>query len=391
MSQKGAALFGLALAAWLFQPALSGRGGGTARALDPPAPDASEAMPAPKPIPSVGLSNSSLPQLGPPSPVPLAPTSADILSGPGFPPLDEGMLVPNGQTDGWFFTLEGALLKPHINSHLNAGSSLGVSGPSGGTAATTAGGAGSATGGQINLFGAPVVLPVADLNWTGSPYLELGYRLPGGAGDFRLGYQILASQGSQQLDNFDAAGAGLLRSRVNLNRLDFFYSTNEFLLDPPPGLLREIRAGLGITAVNVFFDSQAQGQQILNERASSNFAGIGPKFLIEWIKPLPKLPVAFYSHLDASGLWGKTRQHFGATQLVSGDVMSASSSTGPQSDGVALFTVEGGLSHVPNWSAGQLRLTLGYRWQRYWWAGATDISNADLTLQGVFLRGEYRY
>jgi hypothetical protein len=130
---------------------------------------------------------------------------------------------------------------------------------------------------------------------------------------------------------------------------------------------------------------------VLNEGFSSSFAGVGPRFLLEYIKPLPKLPVCFYSRLDVSGILGKTRQHFSENQLINGSLMNATAAVGPQSDGVALFNVEGGLSYVPSWFNGQTRITLGYRWQRYWWVGATDDSNADLTFQGVFLRGEYRY
>ena len=56
---------------------------------------------------------------------------------------------------------------------------------------------------------------------------------------------------------------------------------------------------------------------------------------------------------------------------------------------MGIFGVEGGLSYAP-WEDRTWRFTLGYQWQRWWWVGATSDSNADLSIQGIIFRGEWR-
>src|SRR5207247_2020125 len=127
-----------------------------------------------------------------------------------------------------------------------------------------------------------------------------------GAGEFLASFRFLASEGSAALPAFDMAGVGYLKSRLNVNRFNVTYVNHEFLIDRTPNLFRDVWAGVGVSAANVFFDSQARGGQILDMQASNNFAGVGPHFAFGLEKDLGHVPVAVYGRLEGAGLLGKT-------------------------------------------------------------------------------------
>jgi hypothetical protein len=331
---------------------------------------------------------------------PNPPAPGNLFAPPGLPPpgyspgsggpfQENGVLGPPGQWIGWYANLEGGLIKPHINSHLNNGGN--VHGQR--ITSTTLTGQldinPNGSGNVVTLFGSHITLPVAPLNWTGSPRLRLGYRLGEGAGDLRLEWSMVASQGTDTLPQFDAAGAGFLRSRLNVQYASFTYGTSEFL-NNAPHLNRTWGARFGLAAADVFFDSQANGQQILAQTASNDYAGVGPTLLLWAYKPIFQSRINLYGQLDGTGLIGWTRQHFSETIANGGMPLTESFALGKQSNGVGIFGVEGGLSYAP-WDDRSWRFTLGYQWQRWWWIGASSISNADLTIQGIFFRGEWRY
>jgi hypothetical protein len=301
---------------------------------------------------------------------------------------ESGVLGPPGQWIGWFANVEVGLIKPHVNSHLNNGGNvkspfISTSTPS--SELQT----GASPSNIIAPFGDRITLPVAPLNWTGSPRLRLGYRLPDGAGEFRLEWSMVASQGTDTIPNFDAAGAGFLKSRLNVQSASFTYGVSEYLTNAPH-LNRTWGARFGVSAADVFFDSRAQGQQVLLQSASTSFGGVGPTLQVWFYKPIAHSPVSLYGQVDGTGLIGFTRQHFCETIDQDGQILSQSFALRRQSNGVGIFGVEGGLSYAP-WADRTWRFTLGYQWQRWWWVGATSDSNADLTIQGILFRGEWRY
>jgi hypothetical protein len=62
-----------------------------------------------------------------------------------------------------------------------------------------------------------------------------------------------------------------------------------------------------------------------------------------------------------------------------------------QSNASGILQLEAGFSWEPDRFARRFRLTAAYSWERWWDIGSTSDSNAELTLQGVLLRAEYRY
>ena len=282
-------------------------------------------------------------------------------------------------------------IDPHIDSHLDSGSNIKApfltpSTPTGSVQTSVPPGSSADV---LNAFGHPIRLPTAPLNWAGSPFVRVGYRLANGAGDVRLDWRMVASQGNGTLADFDAAGTGLLQSRLNVQYARLTYGTSEFSPDVPT-INRTWSARFGVAAADVFFDSQARGQQVLFQKASNNFAGVGPTLAFLFWKPLTPWGLNLFGELNATGLIGFTRQHFGETIVVDGQTYSDFVSLEKQSNGVGIFGAQGGFSYAP-WEDRTWRFTLGYQWQRWWWAGASSDSNAALTLQGVFFRTEWRY
>jgi hypothetical protein len=310
---------------------------------------------------------------------------------PQAPPQETGVLGPAGQVIGWYATIDAALIVPHIDSHLNSGSNIPgpFLTPSTPTGSLQTGSPPGTSASVFVPFGSPITLPIAALDWVGSPVVRLGYRFANGAGDVRFDWRMVASQGNDTIPNFDPAGDGVLRSRLNVQYASFTYGSSEFLTNVPQ-IDRTWTARFGVSAANVFFDSQARGQQILEQRASSSFGGIGPTFGFQFWKPLAHSRFSLYGELDTTGLIGFTRQHFSETVLVNGQAFTDTEALRRQSNGMGIFGAEGGFSYAP-WDEHLWRFTLGYQWQRWWWIGATSDSNEALTLLGFFFRTEWRY
>ena len=290
------------------------------------------------------------------------PASPDPLLEPGPYQLDR----PD-QTLGWFANLDVALVKPHLKSHL--------------TSATP----------PSPAFTEPVALPSATLDWTVQPRVELGYRLPHGWGDLRFAYQNLTTNGSESVGIFDAAGSGSLSSRLNMNLVDLDYVSSESLFPMNSAPDRDLRVGLGVRMMSCYFDSIAQGLFIRDERQTNQFLGVGPRAFLDLVHGCCFLPVAGYVHVDASGLVGSTNQDFGEAQLTAaGTLVGAARAGGAQSNGVASLCTEVGACWPPNGDT-LYRIMFGYHFEQWWNLGRTDDSDAELTVQGVFLRGELRY
>jgi hypothetical protein len=258
-----------------------------------------------------------------------------------------------GDGPGWFAAVDVGLVHPHVNNRVSSGSPVSP------------------------LAAGPVELPVAQLNWTVSPRFELGYRMPDGRGDLRLGYRFLASSG------FEAgSGAEYLRSRLDLNVVDLDYVSGEWLAENWFGPFRDLRASFGVRLATSYLDSQARGGAAAEERFTSHFVGAGPRFGLEWARPLPGCPLELCTRFDAAGLVGSVRQGFTQAGTVRRDAGLTT--------GVEVVGAEVGLGWRPD-PTGRGRVVVGYQFQQWWDLGRTDTSNFDLTVQGAFLRAEWRY
>src|SRR5262249_16495310 len=120
----------------------------------------------------------------------------------------------------------------------------------------------------------------AELDWTGSPRLTLGYRMGEGAGEFLVSYRSLVTEG--EANTFDDNGdTGLLQSRLNLNQVDLDYGNYERALVPRWDM--EWRVGLRVATV--YYDTRANLTLVrpfpdmpglFEAQTSNNFWGLGP-------------------------------------------------------------------------------------------------------------------
>jgi hypothetical protein len=218
-----------------------------------------------------------------------------------------------------------------------------------------------------------VRVPVAPLDWIPSPRIELGYRLPEAAGDLRVAYELLADSGT------NTSGFGNLHSRLDFNSIDLDYVSSEWLADATPDLLRTLRATFGVRLASGYLSTAADLP--VSSRLTSQFYGAGPRFGIEWRKPVDA-SFEVYVRTEATGLLGKTQQTASAG--------FAGGETPWQSNGVAIASAQVGFTWRPMESDG-FCVVAGYKVEQWWNIGRTDYGNADVTVQGIFLRAEWRY
>jgi hypothetical protein len=294
--------------------------------------------------------------------------------------LNEGDPYPAGQDPfrerpglavGWFAGVDLYVVHPEIDSQVNNGN-LGPGDLFHGT------------------FTNSTQLPVGDMNWTVMPKVHVGYRFENGLGEFIASYRFLQADSSGTLLNFDAAGAGQLNTRSQAHVLDLVYAFS----DRTEGLAWYFptvrRYGVGLRVASWIFDTTANGRQVLEERAGNVFIGGGPVLLYDWTWTTQWPSVTFNGGIDAAGVGGFNYQRFAETAIVSGSVQSARGRTDGSGTATPILGMWGGMSWVPDWQNQAFRFSAGYRWER--WINLPDAGGQnDLTLQGPFVRGEFRF
>lgn len=293
-------------------------------------------------------------QLGPPACAPDEDSNGSRLNGDSL--LDRPSFPP----PGWFGALEIGVVKPHVQNAL--------------TAAVDVGGTTE-----------QVFAPAAPMSWTGSPRLEVGYRFGEGFGEALLSYRELASEGTATVADFDPEGAGYLRSRLDVNVVDLDYANREFSLGPN----WDMRWKIGGRLASAFFDSRVTGEERW-EKTSNNFFGGGPHIGLDLWHCLGTPEVSVFGRVETSFLVGEIHQSFEesfapVTGLGSGEADAE------QTQAVPVLNVEVGLGWAPEWAGRRLRFALGYQYERWWYLGEIGDSRGDLTVQGLFVRGEWNY
>jgi hypothetical protein len=214
------------------------------------------------------------------------------------------------------------------------------------------------------------------------PRVELGYRLGQAYGEFLISYRGLNSSGSGTLPNFDAAGnPAALKSRLSLNVIDFDYASREHSLGP----LWDMKWRAGIRVANVYFDSSA-GTDLVSQHETNNFWGAGPHFALDLKRRLGDTGFSVGGQVDGGGVLGKIKQSY--TEVDAG--IGSGSIRVNQNEPAPVLTIRLGLDWSPP-ELPNLRLSTGYLFERWWTVGETGGRQGEVTLQGVFLRGEWRY
>jgi hypothetical protein len=335
----------------------------------PPAPvpaQARELAPAPKPATIPGP---PMPQYQPVPPAPLfaPPVSSSLFEDNNGPLLrGDALLSPPDVRRGLFIDVEAGIVIPHIKNHLSSDVAI------------------------IPYFTDTVFVEFAPLSWTASPKIELGYRFDRGFGEFRVAYQSLISEGTARILDYDYYGDGELKSRLNVNMLDLDYAIDKFAVSCRPSWQTEAQFRLGARLASVYMDTRAQGQ-ILGQRVSNNFLGAGPHSGVDLFQALPWQDLGLFARVQGAVAVGQTRQAFEETFISPGYFSVGGATSVRATQTVPILDVQAGLTWTPNGSKYNFAFTAGYQFQEWWYLGQTDTSNASLTAQGFFIRGEWGF
>jgi hypothetical protein len=318
--------------------------------------------PAPAPLPPAAVlpppPPGGPPPLLPPTPVPDAPVPPQPVPAPPEVPF---VCPPPGPEPGLFGGFEIGLLFPHVTN---------------GLASTV----------NVHPFGNDTVtLPAIGLDSTVAPKLTLGYRLRDNIGAILATYENISSEGRAVVGNFDVAGDGFVKSRLDINTVNIAYSTWE----QPLGALWTMRWELGAKMSSVYFDSTGQGS-VIGQHVSDHFFGAGPEIALDLTRELPRTGLAVYSRAEFAELLGRITQRYSETV---GDPS--------QPDGLGYVTQNGdqgvpflGLQLGLSWLArpdGRYRLTTGYSFEHFWAVGKVGPTHGDVMAQGLFFRAEFNY
>jgi hypothetical protein len=361
----------IAILGWLVAGALSGR----AQELPPaPIPVLTPPLTATITIPPAqpGLLPGGPPLPPPPGPPACAPF--EDANGPllrGDPLLD----LPGCATPGWIAGIEATIVGVHIKNRLAA--SVPVLGPF----------PPPTTFPDTHEVIDTVHLPMAQLDWVGSPRIEIGYRFPEGFGEFIVSYRSLVTEGQSILTGFDIDGSdGVLRSRLNMNVVDLDYNSREFSLWPH----WDMKWRVGVRIAAVFFDSQAVAFSH-EERTSNNFVGAGPHVGLDLTRCLALPGLSLFGRVEGAAVVGKIRQAFEENIFFDDGSVSGGAVNAQQTQAVPVVHVQAGLTWAAPCAVHPLRLSGGYELEQWWNVGQVGSSQASITAQGIFLRAEWNF
>ncbi|MFL5244981.1 MAG: Lpg1974 family pore-forming outer membrane protein [Gemmataceae bacterium] len=236
-----------------------------------------------------------------------------------------------------------------------------------------------------------VQVPVGQLDWTASPRLEFGYRLPSGFGGFSLAYRFLATDGSNSSFGPDSVSA--LRSRLDVNVVDCDYSSWEISLWPKC----EMKWRLGMRYADVFFDAQAEelfalaaaGSGVFQRAVSNSYVGFGPHVGVELCRHLEGTGISFIGSSDFATLLGRIRQGFFETSTAVGPMSRfvGGETRVYSSQAVPILNVQIGVAWQPP-TCQNIQVFLGYQYEHWWTVGRLSAlgTSGELMDQGIVLR-----
>jgi hypothetical protein len=258
---------------------------------------------------------------------------------------------------GWFAALEADVVGPAVKNRLTA---------------------------PVTVAGVTtlVQLPSADLRWTGMPHLELGYQLGQGAGALSIVYRGLYASGTGTIGAFDAAGATApLSSHLTMSVIDFDYSSRENSVGP----LWDMKWRIGARVATLFFDSTA-ATALLGERESNNFVGGGLHAGVELKRRLWNSGFSLLGSLDGGAVLGSVHQLYSESIAGAGTGSTRSAANEP----APVLEVRLGAEYAPR-KLPNLHFSTGYLFERWWSVGETLGTQGEVTYQGVFFRGQWRF
>jgi hypothetical protein len=312
------------------------------------------------------------------------------LDGPYFvrDPLLDPPFFPS---PGWFAGAEAQIVKPHlINNYRNSvfpGKSI------------------NDTTGNFPLGpkATTVDLPAGPLDWTASPRVFAGYRLPAGFGEFMFAYRHLGTTGSSSVP--DTNGPIGLGSRFAFDTLDLDYNSRELSLWPQ----WDMKWTLGLR--NMWLFSATQGAQPLDQasagngiafaRQTNNFWGIGPHAALELNRHLGDTGFSLYFRTDFGTVFTQTFEQWETVSTKLGPngrpLPGQTRAFGHQQ--VPMINGRAGVTWQPSPTSGA-RVFIGYQYEVFWdldripqsnGTGFSPPSLGQYWSQGIVLQGTFKW
>lgn len=300
-----------------------------------------------KPLPYRGLEDDPL------TPVAQSTISQFITTAEDVDPRD--ILERPGIPVGWFADLELTAANARVSNRMQSGTLLGA-------------------------FPSPVSVASAPLDWNVMPKVTLGYRLAEGQGELSVSYRYLWTDG-------DSGNSG--SSRLQQQILDLDYSLSDLFPNDLCLVPRQFRLTGGVRVAAVDYKTTASGGTIQSQSALNTLYGAGPRFALESLYPLACSRWTLFGKMDTAAIIGTDRQSFGQTTTGPGGTSASASTTSTITSPV--FGLRGGVNWLPEWGAGNVKMSAGYQWERWYYLGTNTSSYNELTIQGPFLRGEVAF
>lgn len=356
---------------------------------------AQESLPMPSPdSPDFGVGAGVLEALPQPRDTPRSLFGAEQAPSTGGIQIDAPYFVPDPLLDpaffpqpGWFVGAEVQIVKPHLNPQLQG---------------TTLPGHNLPAYENNNPAGPRFTnlnIPSASLDWTASPRVFAGYRLPSGFGEFMVAYRHLGTAGSGSVPNTN--GPIAINTRFAFDILDLDYNTRELSLWPQCDMkwtigLRQMFLFYGLQG-DQSFGQAAGGNGIAFAQATNNVYGIGPHAALELNHRLGDSGFALYTRFDAGALysdaWGQWNTVSSALGANGQPLRGQTNSFGHQM--IPMINWRAGVTWKPEQFSGA-RVFVGYQYEYFWDLNRTPQSNGtpfvppalgQYQSQGIILQG----
>jgi hypothetical protein len=245
-----------------------------------------------------------------------------------------------------------------------------------------------------------VSVPMATLQWTVSPRVEVGYRLPDAFGEFDFSYRFMFANGTGSFNGLPTApdGPAALTSLFRLNSGDLDYASNESSLWPNWNMKWRV----GLRAADLLFSSTADeslvdaaaGSDIYERAVRNEFWGLGPHAALELKRPFSETGLSLAARLDGAIIFGTVRQRFSEVSTNAGLTGQTEFSNAEQVPTLSGFL---GLQYRPPQHT-NVDILFGYQGEYWWNVGRLDdpaiyngTSAGEFGAQSVQFRLELNY
>jgi hypothetical protein len=223
------------------------------------------------------------------------------------------------------------------------------------------------------------------------PTLTVGYRRPEGLGDLSASYRFLFSQGTDSISPI-GGGSGTRSSNLQLHVVDLDCTFADLFPNDLWLVPRQTRLSAGIRVAGIRDRVSAQGGTIVGQTASNTFVGAGPHVAFETLYPIASNRFEIFTKFDGAGVIGADRQTFSQTIVNPGPTfVSGAASSATSAIATPVIGVRAGLNWYPAWGCGNVKMSAGYQWERWFNLGINSSSYSELTIQGPFVRGEIAF